>query len=90
MLALGRVCSGMFPIKPVFDPEGVTPSPLHFSTGMWDCWPDRWSPNCALVLQIHGAGLGAEVAYIMPDNIMPRTQCAGYRHGVWLQGYEWD
>ena len=31
--------------------KGVPPLDLFFNPEMWDRWPDRWSPNCPLVLQ---------------------------------------
>ena len=31
--------------------KGIPPVSPFFDTSMWDHWPDRWLPNCALVLQ---------------------------------------
>ena len=31
--------------------KGIPPVSPFFHTAVWDCWPDRWLPNCASVLQ---------------------------------------
>ena len=78
---LSLTMKGVPPVEPFFNPE------------MWDRWPDRWSPNCPLVLQsmipalVHKALQLCNSTQCRGHNIRGLVLGFGYKHYKWEWWY---
>ena len=69
------------PVEPFFNPE------------MWESWPERWSPNCPLVLQsmipalVHRALQLCNSTRCRGHNIRGLVLGFGYKHYKWEWSY---
>jgi len=73
--------------------KGVPPVEPFFNLEMWDRWPDRWSPNCPLVLQsmipalVHKALQLCNSTRCRGHNIRSLVLGFGYKHYKWEWWY---
>ena len=64
--------------------------PGFFDPSVWDRWPDRWSPSCALVLQSMVPALVLKSIMFALYRANQSLNIEGVATGFGYKGYQWS